>query len=65
MIRGKEGTPVTLGFQREGVQDLLIITLLRGRVEMNPVPMKLKITTSVTCAYLSFLQTLQKTTTKL
>ncbi len=42
MIRGKEGTPVTLGFQREGVQDLLIITLLRGRVEMNPVTYEVK-----------------------
>lgn len=42
MIRGEEGTPVTLGFQREGLNSPLIITLNRGRVEVNPVTYEVK-----------------------
>lgn len=42
LVRGPEGTPVTLGLIREGVDGLVVVTVNRGRVEVNPVVYEVK-----------------------
>lgn len=42
LVRGPEGTSVTLGLKREGYEELIIVSVNRGKVEVNPVSYEVK-----------------------